>query len=230
MKGSFRIGVAATTPGVASEALDKPLTRLIRLGPVGDGGLRRGEREDRQVVGPVPQVQRLQLRERPHEQAGAAEHHDGKGDLNRDQPVARAASTVYVITEFKTAGTLFRSDDYGETFRMINDDRNLDFRPFYYVVARLDRNAAHRPGSAEDPDELAGQDDQLTPCTSISKRRPPSRSGAVVVSLCRSLPCNDHEAIRTRRIQASIAPATLESLSSSIMNARIGSAPSGTLL
>jgi photosystem II stability/assembly factor-like uncharacterized protein len=39
---------------------------------------------------------------------------------------------VYVITEFKTAGTLFRSDDYGETFRMINDDRNLNFRPFYY--------------------------------------------------------------------------------------------------
>ena len=41
-------------------------------------------------------------------------------------------NVVYLITEFPTAGTLFRSDDYGENWRMVNDDRNLNFRPFYY--------------------------------------------------------------------------------------------------
>ncbi|HEX6322418.1 MAG TPA: hypothetical protein VFZ36_01730 [Vicinamibacterales bacterium] len=50
---------------------------------------------------------------------------------------------VYLITEYKTAGTLFRSDDYGETWRMVSDDRNINFRPFYYsdvVVDPSDEN------------------------------------------------------------------------------------------
>lgn len=50
---------------------------------------------------------------------------------------------VYLITEYPAAGTLFRSDDYGETWRMVNDDRNLNFRPFYYsdvVVDPSDEN------------------------------------------------------------------------------------------
>jgi len=47
---------------------------------------------------------------------------------------------VYLITEYPTAGTLFRSDDYGETWRMVNDDRNLNFRPFYYSDVYVDPN------------------------------------------------------------------------------------------
>ncbi|MGD8276553.1 MAG: hypothetical protein PVH00_00945 [Gemmatimonadota bacterium] len=47
-------------------------------------------------------------------------------------------NVVYLITEFPTAGTLFRSDDYGEHWRMVNDDRNLNFRPFYYSDVFVD--------------------------------------------------------------------------------------------
>lgn len=62
------------------------------------------------------------------------------------EPMARlglsvAQSTpnvVYLITEFPTAGTLFRSDDYGEHWRMVSDDRNLNFRPFYYSDVFVD--------------------------------------------------------------------------------------------
>jgi len=47
-------------------------------------------------------------------------------------------NVVYMITEYPTAGTLFRSEDYGETWDMINDDRNLNFRPFYYSDVFVD--------------------------------------------------------------------------------------------
>ncbi|MGD2123871.1 MAG: hypothetical protein PVJ76_19125, partial [Gemmatimonadota bacterium] len=47
--------------------------------------------------------------------------------------VAQSSSNVvYLVTEFPTAGTLFRSEDYGESWSLVNDDRNLNFRPFYY--------------------------------------------------------------------------------------------------
>lgn len=58
-----------------------------------------------------------------------------------DEPMARiglsvaqsSPNVVYLITEFPTAGSLFRSEDHGETWRMVNDDRNtVNFRPFYY--------------------------------------------------------------------------------------------------
>ena len=40
---------------------------------------------------------------------------------------------VYLITEYPTAGTLFRSEDYGETWEMVNDNKGqINFRPFYY--------------------------------------------------------------------------------------------------
>jgi photosystem II stability/assembly factor-like uncharacterized protein len=57
-----------------------------------------------------------------------------------NEPMARPGLSVaqsspnilYLVTEFPTAGTVFRSDDYGENWRMVNDDRNVNFRPFYY--------------------------------------------------------------------------------------------------
>jgi len=57
-----------------------------------------------------------------------------------DEPMARpglsvaqsSPNIVYLVTEFPTAGTVFRSQDYGETWQMVNDDPNVNFRPFYY--------------------------------------------------------------------------------------------------
>ena len=46
---------------------------------------------------------------------------------------------VYLITEYPTAGTLFRSEDHGETWDMVNDNKNqLNFRPFYYSDVFVD--------------------------------------------------------------------------------------------
>ena len=45
---------------------------------------------------------------------------------------------VYVITEFKDAGSLFKSEDKGNTWKMVNDNKNINFRPFYYSDIRVD--------------------------------------------------------------------------------------------
>lgn len=59
--------------------------------------------------------------------------------------VARSSpNVVYLITEFKDAGTLFRSEDQGETWRKVNDDPNLNFRPFYYSDVRVDPKNSER--------------------------------------------------------------------------------------
>ena len=63
-----------------------------------------------------------------------------------DKPMARIGlaiaqsqpNTVYLITEYKDGGTLFRSDDRGENWRLVNSDRELNFRPFYYSDVRVD--------------------------------------------------------------------------------------------
>jgi photosystem II stability/assembly factor-like uncharacterized protein len=48
-------------------------------------------------------------------------------------------STVYMITEYpNTSGTLFRSDDRGENWRLVNKDPEINFRPFYYSDIRVD--------------------------------------------------------------------------------------------
>ena len=47
-------------------------------------------------------------------------------------------NTVYLITEFEGGGTLFRSDDRGNSWKLINDDPNINFRPFYYSDIRVD--------------------------------------------------------------------------------------------
>jgi photosystem II stability/assembly factor-like uncharacterized protein len=59
--------------------------------------------------------------------------------------VARSnPNVVYMITETKTDGVLFRSDDRGESWRRVNSDPNINFRPFYYSDVRVDPNDPER--------------------------------------------------------------------------------------
>ncbi len=51
---------------------------------------------------------------------------------------------VYMITETKTDGTLFRSEDRGESWTKVNDSSQLTFRPFYYSDIRVDPNDPNR--------------------------------------------------------------------------------------
>ncbi|MGH7471108.1 MAG: VPS10 domain-containing protein [Longimicrobiales bacterium] len=53
-------------------------------------------------------------------------------------------SVVYMVTEFKNAGILFRSDDRGETWRRVHDNPQVNFRPFYYSDIRVDPKNADR--------------------------------------------------------------------------------------
>lgn len=48
--------------------------------------------------------------------------------------------TVYMITETKNEGVLFRSDDRGESWRKVHDNPQINFRPFYYSDIRVDPN------------------------------------------------------------------------------------------
>ena len=45
---------------------------------------------------------------------------------------------VYLVTEIKDGGTLFRSDDRGENWKKVHDDARINFRPFYYSDIRVD--------------------------------------------------------------------------------------------
>jgi hypothetical protein len=47
---------------------------------------------------------------------------------------------VYMMTEAKDEGMLWRSDDGGDRWRMVNDDPNINFRPFYYSDIHVDPN------------------------------------------------------------------------------------------
>ena len=50
-------------------------------------------------------------------------------------------NTVYMVTEYPNAsGTLFRSDNRGNSWRLVNKDPNINFRPFYYSDIRVDPN------------------------------------------------------------------------------------------
>ncbi|WP_373068258.1 WD40/YVTN/BNR-like repeat-containing protein [Gemmatimonas sp.] len=51
---------------------------------------------------------------------------------------------VYVLTETKSEGELWRSDDGGKRWRMINRDPNINFRPFYYADIRVDPRNPNR--------------------------------------------------------------------------------------
>ena len=46
--------------------------------------------------------------------------------------------TVYMVTEAKEGGVLFRSDDRGNSWQMVNDDPTINFRPFYYSDIHVD--------------------------------------------------------------------------------------------
>ena len=47
---------------------------------------------------------------------------------------------IYLMTEFEGGGTAFKSEDRGENWEMVNDDPNINFRPFYYSDVRVDPN------------------------------------------------------------------------------------------
>lgn len=49
-------------------------------------------------------------------------------------------NTVYMITEAKDEGILYRSDDWGESWKVVHKDANINFRPFYYSEIRVDPN------------------------------------------------------------------------------------------
>jgi hypothetical protein len=51
---------------------------------------------------------------------------------------------VYVISETKDEGELWRSDDAGEHWRTVNRDPNINFRPFYYADIRVDPQNPNR--------------------------------------------------------------------------------------
>jgi photosystem II stability/assembly factor-like uncharacterized protein len=61
--------------------------------------------------------------------------------------IAVAASdpdVVYVVSETKTEGEMWRSDDGGDHWRMVNRDPNINFRPFYYSDIRVDPKNPNR--------------------------------------------------------------------------------------
>ncbi len=56
------------------------------------------------------------------------------------QVAQSSPETVYLVTEFEGGGTLYRSDDRGDNWRMVNDNARINFRPFYYSDIRVDPN------------------------------------------------------------------------------------------
>src|SRR5690349_15066493 len=62
-----------------------------------------------------------------------------KGDMDRIGLAVAASdpSIVYAVSETKTEGELWRSDDAGDHWRVVNRDPNINFRPFYYSDIRV---------------------------------------------------------------------------------------------
>lgn len=69
---------------------------------------------------------------------------DGLPKTNMARPGIHIAQSkpniVYLITEFEGGGTVFSSQDRGDHWKMVNDDPNINFRPFYYSDVRVDPN------------------------------------------------------------------------------------------
>jgi len=53
-------------------------------------------------------------------------------------------SVVYVVSETRDEGELWRSDDAGDHWRVVNRDPNINFRPFYYADIRVDPQNPNR--------------------------------------------------------------------------------------
>jgi photosystem II stability/assembly factor-like uncharacterized protein len=51
---------------------------------------------------------------------------------------------VFVVSETKDEGELWRTDDAGQTWRTVNRDPNINFRPFYYADIRVDPQNPNR--------------------------------------------------------------------------------------
>ncbi len=51
---------------------------------------------------------------------------------------------VYVLSETRDEGELWRSDDAGKSWRTVNRDPNINFRPFYYADIRVDPKNPNR--------------------------------------------------------------------------------------
>ncbi|MDQ8155346.1 MAG: hypothetical protein P3B98_11860 [Gemmatimonadota bacterium] len=51
---------------------------------------------------------------------------------------------VYVLSETKDEGELWRSDDAGQSWRTVSRDPNINFRPFYYADLRVDPKNPNR--------------------------------------------------------------------------------------
>ncbi len=60
--------------------------------------------------------------------------------------VSRSDPTiVYVVSETTNyEGELWRCDDAGDSWRVVNRDPNINFRPFYYADIRVDPNDPNR--------------------------------------------------------------------------------------
>lgn len=69
-----------------------------------------------------------------------------KGAMDRiGLSIARSnPSIVYMVSEAKGEGELWRTDDAGEHWRVVNRDPNINFRPFYYSDIRVDPNNPDR--------------------------------------------------------------------------------------
>lgn len=66
-----------------------------------------------------------------------------------DGPMARIGlavaqsepNIVYLVTEYpNTSGTLFKSENRGNSWQLVNKNPNINFRPFYYSDIRVDPN------------------------------------------------------------------------------------------
>ncbi len=53
-------------------------------------------------------------------------------------------AVVYALMEAQEDGVLWRSDDHGKTWKMVNNSRALNNRPFYYTQVRVDPNDENR--------------------------------------------------------------------------------------
>ena len=69
-----------------------------------------------------------------------------KGDMDRIGLAVAASDpdVVYVVSETKNEGELWRSDDGGDHWRTVNRDPNINFRPFYYSDIRVDPKNPNR--------------------------------------------------------------------------------------